>query len=462
MSNDHTLRRSTLFVTTLTSFMGPFMISAVNVALPAIQSQFSVDAVKLSWIATAFLLAVAVTLVPAGRIADLVGRKKIFTWGLILYTLASLLAGLSPSANALIFYRVLQGSGAALFVTTGMAILTSVFPPAERGRVIGIYVAAVYIGLSVGPFVGGILTHHFGWRSIFMAVVPLGAASVTITLTHLKGEWADARGEAFDYIGSVLYTVSILAIVYGASRLPESMAVYLMAAGLIGLGLFVGQELRTTSPVFEVRLFMQNRLFTFSSLAALIHYSATYAIAFLISLYLQYINGMSAQQAGVVLIAQPVMMALFSPMAGRLSDRIEPRRIASFGMTLTAVGLLLFTFIAAATSIVTIVCILSLLGFGFALFSSPNMNAIMGAVEKKYYGIASGSVATMRLLGQMSSMAIVMVVLAVFIGREPITPANYERFLLSMRVAFSIFTGLCVLGIWFSLLRGKMGGAKQA
>ena len=343
-----------------------------------------------------------------------------------------------------------------------MAILTSVFPPAQRGRVIGIYVAAVYFGLSVGPFAGGILTHHIGWRSIFFAVVPFGVASVYITLVYLKGEWADARGESFDYIGSLLYIVSILVTVYGASRLPEPIAAILMVAGLIGLGLFVRHELRTPSPVFEVRLFTKNRLFTFSSLAALIHYSATYAITFLISLYLQFLGGMTARQAGMVLVAQPVMMALFSPLAGRLSDRIEPRRIASAGMAITALGLFSLAFISAATPTITIVGILSMLGFGFALFSSPNMNAIMGAVQKKYYGIASGSVATMRLLGQMTSMAIVMVVFAMMIGREPITPATYQRFLIRMRTACLIFTGLCVVGIWFSLQRGRMSSAKQA
>ena len=456
MSDDASLEKSALFVATLTSFMQPFMVSAVNVALPAIQAEFSADAVILSWVATSFLLAMAVFLVPFGKLADIYGRKKIFSCGVVLFTVASLLAVFSYSIKALIFMRVLQGIGAAMFVTTGMAILTSVFPPSRRGRVIGIYVAAVYIGLSVGPFAGGFITRYLGWRSIFAVVVPFGAASVYMTVKYLKSEWADARGETFDLRGSALYGLSILALIYGASLLPRMFAAYLMVAGLAGLGLFIALELRVPHPVFEVKLFYQNRLFTFSSLAALINYSATYALTFLLSLYLQYIKNIPPQYAGSILIAQPIVMAVFSPLAGRLSDRIEPRRIASTGMLITAIGLFIFASVGPDTSQALIIPTLALLGFGFGLFSSPNMNAIMSAVEKKYFGIASGTVATMRLLGQMVSMAIAMVVFSVFIGREPISPANYGEFLSSVRVSFLIFAILCTVGILFSLLRGEL------
>lgn len=456
MTDDRTEEKSALFVATLTSFMGPFIISAVNVALPAIQAEFSVDAVKLGWVTTSLLLAVAVILVPIGKIADIHGRKKIFTWGLVLYTLATLLAGFAGSVEMLIFLRVVQGFGAAMFITTGMAILTSVFPPHKRGRAIGMYVAAVYIGLSVGPFVGGILTQQLGWRSIFLVTVPFGVASVYITLKYLKGEWADARGEKLDIPGSVLYGAAILMLVYGATRAPDPKAFFLIAAGITCLCAFVWQELRARYPVFEVRLFTDNKLFTFSSLAALINYSATFAVTFLLSLYLQYIKGISPQSAGTILIAQPVMMAVFSPLAGRLSDRIEPRKLATAGMSITTLGLLIFAMLGSGTSIVVIVLNLAMLGFGFALFSSPNMNAIMGSVEKRLFGIASGAVATMRLLGQMTSMAVAMVVLALYVGREEITVANYDLFLQSVRVSFAIFAFLCAIGIFFSFFRGSL------
>jgi MFS family permease len=308
----------------------------------------------------------------------------------------------------------------------------------------------------VGPFAGGILTQHIGWRSLFFLVAPFGIVSVFITLKYLKGEWADARGETLDVIGSVLYGISILALVYGASILPDIKAVYLIAFGVLCLGIFVRHELRVPYPVVEVNLFRENRLFTFSSLAALINYSATFAVAFLLSLYLQYIKGLSAQMAGTVLMAQPIMMAVFSPLAGRWSDRIEPRKLATAGMAMTALGLLLFVFINETTPILHIVGTLILLGFGFALFSSPNMSAIMGSVEKRFFGIASGTVATMRLLGQMTSMAIAMVVFSIFIGREEISPANYDLFLHGVKICFTISAILCGVGIFFSFSRGKL------
>lgn len=456
MSADESLEKSALIVTTLTSFIGPFAISSVNVALPTIQAEFSADAVLLSWVATSFLLAMAVFLVPFGKAADIYGRKKIFTWGLILYTVSSLLAAFAFTIKMLIALRVLQGLGSAMFVTTGMAILTSVFSPSKRGRAIGIYVSAVYIGLSVGPFAGGFLARYLGWRSIFAIVVPLGVACIFMTAKYLKGEWVDARGEKLDISGSVLYGFSILTLVYGASLLPQKVAVYLIVLGLAGLGFFIRLELRVQYPVFEVKLFKHNKLFTFSSLAALINYSATFAITFLLSLYLQYIKNIAPQYAGSILIAQPIVMALFSPLAGRLSDRVEPRLLASTGMAMTALGLFSFVFIDAETSKVVIILTLAFLGFGFALFSSPNMNAIMSAVERRYFGIASGTVATMRLLGQMTSMAITMVIFALFIGREPISPANYDQFLKSVKLSFLIFASLCTIGILFSSLRGEV------
>ncbi|MFC1798494.1 MFS transporter [Thermodesulfobacteriota bacterium] len=448
--------KSALFAATLSSFMPPFMISSVNVALPAIQNELGINAVQLSWVATSYLLALGVALIPAGRIGDIFGRKMVFNRGLVLFTTATFLLIFSHSFESLIVLRVLQGFGSAMYVPTGMAILTSVFPPQERGRVIGIYVTAVYIGLTVGPFAGGILTQQFGWRSIFLISAPFGIASVYITMKHIHDEWADARGETLDITGSIIYGISIMALVYGASVLPDAKALFLVVGGIVGICAFIWLQLKVPYPVFEVRMFQGNRLFAFSSLAALIHYSATFAIAFFISLYLQYIKGLTPQTAGLILVPQPVMMALFSPLAGKLSDTIEPRKIASSGIALTALGLFLFVFLDHDTGIFWIAVNLAMIGLGFALFSSPNMNAIMGSVEKKFYGLASGTVATMRLLGQMSSMAVAMIVFAVFIGREEISPANYSHFLKSARIAFLIFGLLCTLGIQFSLFRGKL------
>ena len=456
------LERSALIVATLTSFIGPFMISSVNVALPSIQADLRMDAVQLSWIATAYLLAVAVGLVPAGKIADIHGRKKVFATGLAVYTIGCGIAAFVNSTALLIATRVVQGIGAAMFVTTGMAILTSIFPPNRRGRVIGIYVAAVYIGLSVGPFVGGILTQHFGWRSIFLLMLPLGIFSIAQTLYYLRGEWLGEPGQQFDLGGCLLYGAAILALVYGASRLPAPIGIALVVSGVALFFLFVRHQLAARFPVFDMQLFAGNKVFAFSSLAALLNYSATFAVTFLLSLYLQYIKGMPPQAAGTVLMAQPIMMALLSPVAGRLSDRVEPRLIATAGMITTVIGVSLFSTLDAQTKVPQIVANLVLLGTGFALFSSPNMSAIMGAVEKRHYGLAAGAVATMRLLGQMFSMAVATVVLALIIGRQAITPANYDLFLRSIHTVFLISASLCLCGVYFSWFRGRVHAAERS
>jgi len=461
MSQENAQQKSTLFVTTVTAFMAPFMLSSVNVALPAIQKDLTVDAILLGWIATSYLLATAVILVPAGKFADIRGRKKVFVTGMVVYTFGSLLSVFSPDIVWFLGGRIVQGFGAAMFITTGMAILTSVFPPERRGRGIGILVTAVYIGLATGPFVGGVLTRYLGWRSIFVFMVLLGICSLYITLRYLKGEWAEAGGEKFDLAGSVLYGVSILLMVYGATRILESEAAVLFVAGLAGFVLFYWQQKRTRYPIFEVSLFHRNRTFLFSSLAALIHYAATFAVTFQISLFLQYLKGMEPQSAGTVLMIQPVMMALFSAHAGKLSDRVEPRLLASLGMAITGLGLVVFIFLTPATPIWQVALNLGLLGFGFALFSSPNMSAIMGSVDRRQYGIASGTVATMRLLGQLWSMAIATVFLGLFVGREEIQVHNYHLFQDSMKSCFAFFVLLCTAGIFFSLFRGKVRNLEQ-
>jgi EmrB/QacA subfamily drug resistance transporter len=454
--NQSSLERSALLVATLTSFMGPFMISSVNVALPAIQEELQMDAVQLSWIATAYLLAVAVGLVPAGKIADIYGRKKIFAMGLAVYTIGSGAAVFASAATFLIATRILQGFGASMFVSTGMAILTSIFPGKDRGRVIGYYVAAVYIGLSAGPFFGGLLTQYFGWRSIFMVMLPLGTLSLLLTLHYLKGEWLGEKGQQFDLFASLLYMCTILCLVYGATRLPQFLGITLLLAGGVLFAFFVRHQLSARFPVFDVQLFTTNKTFAYSSLAALLNYSATFAVTFLLSLYLQYIKGMTAQTAGIALMSQPVMMALLSPVAGRLSDRIEPRLLASAGMAVTVCGVSFFSLLHPDTHIFAIIANLVLLGCGFALFSSPNMSAIMGVVRKEDYGLASGVVATMRLLGQMFSMAMATVVLALIVGRQPITPENHSLFLNSLHIIFTISAVLCVCGVYFSWFRGKL------
>lgn len=454
--DDSVNKRAALLVATLGSFLTPFMGSSINIALPTIGNELAMDAISLGWVATAYLLSAAMFLVPFGRLADIYGRKRIFTYGILTYTVAAILSAMATSPTMLISSRVLQGVGGAMIFSTGVAILTSVFPAEERGKALGINVAAVYTGLSLGPFLGGFLTQHFGWRSIFVANIPLALVIIAFIFWKLKGEWAEAKGEKFDITGSVIYSLMLLATMYGFTLLPEMSGAWLILVGAVGVVAFVKWEMKVESPVLNLGLFKNNPVFALSNLAALINYSATFAVGFLLSLYLQYIKGLSPQNAGLVLVAAPIVQAVFSPLAGRLSDRIEPRIVASTGMALVVIGLFLFTFLDQETSLGFIVASLVLLGFGFALFSSPNTNAVMSSVEKRFYGVASGTLATMRQVGMTFSMGMAMLLFAIFIGRVQITPEYHPLFLKSVNLAFIIFTALCFGGIFASLARGKL------
>ncbi len=449
-------KRYVLLVTTLAAFLGPFNISSVNISLPAIGRELRMDAILLSWVTTAYLLTSAMFLVPFGKMADLYGRKKIFTYGNLIFILASIGSAFSFSAPMLIGFRILHGIGAAATYSIGAAMLTSAFPSKELGKVFGINLAAVYLGNSVGPFLGGFLTHHLSWRSIFLVNILLGLIILGFIFLTLKTEWMEARKEKFDILGSMIYSITLLLITYGFSQLSTIRGVWFILPGCLGLIAFVRWETKIENPILDINLFRKNKAFAFSNLAALINYSATFAIIFLLSLYLQYIKGLNAESAGFVMLSQPMVQAFFSPFAGRLSDKIEPRIVASIGMALITLGLFLFIFIHGETPLGFIVANLVLLGFGFALFSSPNTNAVMSSVENRYYGVASGTLGTMRTIGMVLSMGMTILIFSLYIGRVQITPEYYPPFLRGAKMIFTLFTVLCIGGTFASLIRGKV------
>jgi EmrB/QacA subfamily drug resistance transporter len=414
------------------------------------------DAILLSWVTTAYLLTSAMFMVPCGKIADIYGRKRMFTYGILTFTLASAGSALSNSAAMLIGFRILQGVGASAMYPIGAAILTSTFPAGELGRVLGINGAAVYLGFSVGPFFGGLLTQHLGWRSIFLVNVLVGSIVILLTLRKLKGEWREAQEEKFDLAGSALYSIILLSIMYGFSQLSTMKGAWFFLAGILGVFVFMKWETKMRSPVLEIRLFRKNRPFAFSILATLMHSSAGFSVTFLLSLYLQYIKRLTPEAAGLILIAQPVVQALCSPFSGKLSDRIEPRIVASIGMVLSGVGLGLLTFLNEETTFVFIVASLLLLGFGFSLFSVPNANAVMSSIENRFYGVASGTLSTMRITGMAFSMGIALLIFSIYLGKVQITPDTYPVFLRCIKLAFAFYTALCFGGVFASLARGNI------
>jgi EmrB/QacA subfamily drug resistance transporter len=455
LTDEKSLKRSVLLVSTFAAFLTPFLSSAINLALPSIGKDLQASAISLGWIASSFILSSAIFLLPFGKLADIIGRKKVFTYGILLFTISTSLIIFCKSITTLIILRIFQGVAGAMIFGTSLAIITSVFKVGERGRAMGINITAVYLGLSTGPVIGGLLTQYFGWRSIFAFLVPFGILSLILITTRIKTEWAEARGEKFDWRGSIIYGASLASFMYGFSKLPSSHGWIILCSGIILAAGFLFFEKKIDNPVFDVRLILRNRVFAFSGIAALIHYSATSATGFFISLYLQYLKGFDARTAGLIMISQPVLMALLSPLAGKLSDRRNPGVIASVGMGLTAAGLILLCFVNENTPVISIVLLLLLMGTGFGLFSSPNSNAIMSSVDKKHLGVASGVVGTMRMVGQMMSMGIAMMLLALYIGDQKINQSTYPGLMHSMRTGFMIFSMLCILGIFASLARNK-------
>lgn len=457
MPQDDTAQRKYALITMmLASFMTPFMGSAINLAIPSIGQQFNSSAFMLSWVVSSYLLSSATLLLPFGRLADILGRKKIFLLGILIFTLFSFLCGLAWSIQSLIFFRVLQGVGGAAIFGTGVAILASVYPPQERGKVLGLNAATVYIGLSLGPLLGGAMNQHFGWQSIFFLSVLLSLPVVVLTVWKLQGEWAEAKGERFDLAGAALYSAGLGSLLYGVSAMATSAAAKAcVAAGLILLALFVRRQATVEQPMLHIKLLAGNRAFAFANLAALINYSATFATGFLLSLHLQVVMGYNSQMAGLILLSQPVLMAFISPYAGMLSDRVEPRLVASWGMGLTTIGLALFTFIGKSTPIWFITANLILLGIGFALFASPNNNAVMGAVERQFYGIASSTLGTMRLVGQAASMALATLIIDLHVGGVQLNQADPDVLIQCFNISFAVFAATCLAGIFASLAREK-------
>jgi len=454
MNDGGTSKSAILFSICMAHFLNPFMLSAVGVALPVMGREFSASALQLGLVETSFVLSMAIFLLAMGRLGDIYGRRKIFQMGLLLFAFAGGLISQVNSIEMVIALRFLQGMGGAMVNATTMAILVSAFAPYERGKALGIAIASVYAGISCGPFIGGFLIELFGWRSLFYLMVPFGLLTYLVTRIKIKDEWADSRGEPFDWTGALVYAPSILLLVYGVTHLKDGGFIWgLLILANLGLVLFLLIEKRTPYPMLDIRLLLENRVFALSNLAALFNYAATFGVTFFLSLYLQYVKGMGPQQAGTILIVQPIVQTIFSPFFGRLSDRIPAAYVATSGMAFCALGLAVATRLSATSSLPVILLLLVFLGLGFALFSSPNVSMIMGSVAPRHLGVASGLSASMRTLGMLTSMMVITLIFSYTMHGQPVTLETQSAFLDSMRMALLIFCALCVVGIGCSLGR---------
>ena len=439
-----------LFVICLSSSLVPFMGSALNLALPYINEDFSINASLSGWIPTSYMLSTAIFQIPCAKLADMIGRRRVFIWGLVLFILFTVLSGVASSVVSLIIYRFLSGIGSAMIFGTSAAILMSAIPLQKRGQALGINAATVYFSLAAGPFLGGILTQYWGWQSIFYISALIAFFVLIGALFAIKENWKEERKQTFDVIGSVLYALGLSAIIYGFTILPAILGFILLAAGILIMVAFSVYEKKQPNPVFDIKVFFENKVFKYSSLSALINYSATFAISFMLSLYLQYVRGLSPRDAGLILIVQSIMMAVVSFASGKLSDKMSASFLSTLGMSIIFIGLIGLCFIGESTNFYIIIALLVLIGFGFGVFSSPNMNILMSSVDKQHYGFASATAGTMRLVGQSLSMGIAMMSISLLIGDIKFSAAVHTELMYSMRITFIICSVLCLFGVYAS------------
>lgn len=450
-----------LIVILMTAFITTFTGSALNLSVPSISSEFSAGAVSVGWIVTGYILASAALSVPFGRFADLYGKRPVFLSGVTIFTVCCFLCALSQNIGMVIAFRLIQGIGAAMIFATNIATLVAIYPPEKRGAMLGLSTAFTYLGLSLGPVIGGFLNARFTWRSIFIATTVYDVIMTVIAIFVFKppqpGREKRGARKAMDIPGCFLYTISLVLIMYGfSSVMSNAAAKFLLTGGIFLLVVFIRHELNAESPVINMKLFTESRMFGLSNMAALLNYGASYAVSYLLSIYLQSVQGFSSSTAGLILITNPVFQTALSPLMGKLSDRIAPYKLASAGMALTAVGIFMFVFTTEQLHIMYILAALSIIGVGFALFSSPNTNAVMGCVDKKNYSVASSILATSRSIGHTVSMATVSTVVAVTVGNVTLASASTDSIISAMRVSFIVFTALCVAGVFCSMCRREI------
>ncbi len=449
-------RRLVLAMAVLANILGNAGLVSLNLALPDIERDLGLSAVTLGWVPLSMFLAMAAMAAPGAKLADIWGRRRTTIVGLSVCLAGLTVSALSWNAAVLLTSRVVTGLGLAVVFTNITTMAASVHPPEQRGRVLGYTIASVYIGLSLGPVWGGYLVSWFGWPSVFWMSVAGFLPPLVIALM-VKVEQRPAAGEKLDVRSALMWVLAVSTLFFGLTNITDPP----LGPGLIVLGLglayfYVRVSLDSPDPILDMRLFVESRRFSFSSLAAFISYSASTGTGLLLSLYLRYSQGLPAQKAGLILMVQPACQALITPFAGRLSDRIDPGLMASAGMGILCLALgLMAAFLSPEIPVSVFVGILLLLGTGFSIFAAPNSNAIIGSAPPERVGQASGTITATRLCGQVFSISLTTLVFSLVIGPGRIGPENYPDFMRATTVCFQIFTPICFIGVLASLARGR-------
>ncbi|MDG2071943.1 MAG: MFS transporter [Pseudomonadales bacterium] len=411
----------------LVSFLNSLLNSATNVAIPEIANDLGIVAAAVSWIPAAFLLSNTVMLQPAGRLADIYGRKRIYITGLSLLTGATLGGYLINNIGWLLLVRSLQGIGAAMAFATGMALVMSLFDKNNRGVALGISSAFMYLGLSCGPLIGGWWTQEFGWRSVFLFPVPLMVLALFLVALSIKAEWKSSEFQSFDWAGSLLFAAGISTLFLGVSDLPSPKALLLLIVALTLMILFVRQQSQAAQPMVNFKALGKNKIFSRSLLASTCIFSSNYPLVFLFSLFLQYIKGLSPFETGQVMMAQAIMMAIVAPLSGRLADQYNPGKIATVGCLIMTIAFMSLLGVDLQTPIWLITASLMLLGIGLGLFSTSNNSSALSSIDITRLSSGSALLSLSRVAGNLLGTAMVLVLMSINLGDNQITPIYYSN-----------------------------------
>ena len=449
-------RRMALASVGLVMMICSLALSAVNIAIPRIAEDLQASALAVSWIPVAMLWGNVVFLLPIGRIADIVGRKRVFVAGMLLFILSSLCVLLPQSIGTLLLIRVVQGISSSMVYGTSMAIIGVVYANSNRGQALGIAASSVYLGLTLGPLVGGWLTEHWGWKSVFWVPVPILLLCLVALLSYVKGDWKSELKAKFDWQGSLIFAAWVSAFMLGLSRLTDWRFALLAILGLVLLAVFVWHQSKIDSPLIRLSALRANRIFNRSLLSAFFIYGSSFSMVFLLSLYLQYIHQLSPSEAGQIVLIQTLIMMVLAPITGRLSDRFEPRILSTFGCLLFVIGYAMLFRLDMNTSLHYVMLALVFLGLGFGFFSSPNNNAAIGSVPADKLSIAAVLLNLARTMGNMISSAIVMTLFSITMGGAAITSALYPELLLVIKITMILSICYALIAATFSYRRGTI------
>ena len=445
-----------LIIVCLGSIIVPIGMASVNIAIPALAADLQANAKMVSWLPTLFILSSVIFMLPAGKLADNYGRKRIYTYGLALNAFSSFMCGLGTSIEWVLFWRFVQGAAAAMIFGTGVAIITSVTPSHKRGAALGVTAACVYVGLTVAPAVGGWLTELLGWRSVFFFQVPIVIALLLLIKMRLSGEWKNDEKTRYDWWGTGIFAIFSSSLVYGLSLLPHIVGILMLGLSTVSLALFVLHQSRSRRPLIRVQMFRESRVFSMSLTTSLLMYASNFPLIFLMSLYLQFVTGLSPSHAGQVLLLQALSMAIMAPFSGKLADRFEPRMVATLGCVIVACGLFVLSLMNTETSVTYIASSLLLIGVGFGLFSTPNNNAIMGGVKRHEVGVASASMNLARTIGNLFGMSLVNLMVHFYLGDAQFTQEQNPALIQTVEMALNMSLVFVVLACIISAFRGKL------